>query len=461
MGTPPWRINEVLDRAENGPVCIEKDYDRKLLVPAIRRVIKEHGISFDPVTPVPADDSLADSLWQAAMDLYLEIGTLCTDTHRRIVFTEDEMKEALGNFPGRFTMGYGRDAREIYSRQIEDIRRPYCLFSPDITCDEEIFVPMSMAYLQEPLADGVCAPILDEIEGMPIRSGYPTELKGSVAHAMMFREAARRVGRPGIFLKSVGTAESDAAQIAASNPEWGERLTDGRFVASVTELKVNNSLLNKMVHFHTYGCFVGALVGPIMGGYAGGPEGTAIVGVAYHLQALMVNQAHWTLYFPFHLKHQVNTTRELLWVISATYQALARNSNLISLSNGFAAAGPCTPMVLREAATHALTSVVSGSNLWEMAVAKNKHKNYATPVEARMAAEVGCGTAKEKISRGDANEMVLALLKTYEENIENAPLGKNFRECYDVRKVKPTEAYNDLYRKTRKELEDLGIPFVY
>jgi len=461
MGTPPWRINEVLERAQNGPVCLEKDFDLKLIVPELRRVIKDYNICFDPTTPVPEDNSLADSLWQAAMDFYLEVGTLCTDTHRRILFTEDEMKEALGNFPGKFILGFGRDAKEISCRRIEDPKRPFCLFSPDITCDEELFLPMSMAYLQEPLADGVCAPILDEIEGMPIRSGSPSEVKGSVAHAMMFREAARRVGRPGIFLKSVGTAESDAAQIAASNPEWGERLTDGRFVASVTELKVNNSLLNKMVHFHTYGCFVGALTGPILGGYAGGPEGTAIIGITYHLQGLLVNQAHFLNYFPFHLKHTCNTMRELLWVISTTYQALSRNSNLVSLSNGFAAAGPCTRMVLNEAAAHALVSVVSGANLWEMAVAKNKYKNYATPMEARMAAEVGCGAAKENISRGDANQLALALLKTYEEKIENAPLGKTFQECYDVRRCKPSPEYMGLYRNTRKELEDFGVPFIY
>ncbi|MFX0204864.1 MAG: monomethylamine:corrinoid methyltransferase [Candidatus Hodarchaeota archaeon] len=461
MGTPPWRINEVLDRAQNGPVCLENDFDLKLIVPNLRRVIKDYGISFDPTTPVPDDNDLADNLWKAAMDFYLEVGTLCTDTHRRILFTEDELKEALGNFPGKFTLGFGRDAKEISFRQIEDPQRPFCLFSPDITCDEDLFLPMSMAYLQEPLADGVCAPILDEIEGFPIRSGFPSEVKGSVAHAMMFREAARRVGRPGIFLKSVGTAESDAAQIAASNSEWGERLTDGRFVASVTELKVNNSLLNKMVHFHTYGCFVGALTGPIMGGYAGGPEGTAIIGIAYHLQSLVVNQSHFMCYFPFHLKHTCNTMRELLWVISATYQALSRNSKLISMSAGFTAAGPCTPMVLREAAAHGLVSVVSGANLWEIGVAKNRMKNYATPMEARMAAEVGCGVAKAKSSRREVNELVLALLKTYENNIENAPLGKNFRECYDVRKCKPSEEYTNLYRRTRKELEGLGIPFIY
>jgi hypothetical protein len=461
MVTPPYRINEVLDRAQNGPVCLEKDFDLKFLVPELRRVIKDYDITFDPLSPVPDDESLVDNLWEAAMDLYLSVGTLNTDTHRKILFTEDEIKEALGNFPGKFTLGFGRDSREITNRQIGDSRRPFCMFTPDITCDEELFVPMSMAYLQEPLADGVCAPILDEIEGMPIRSGYPSELKGSVAHAMMFREAARRVGRPGIFLKSVGTAESDAAQIAASNTEWGERLTDGRFVASVTELKINNSLLNKMVHFHTYGCFVGALTGPILGGYAGGPEGTAVVGLAYHLQGLMVNQAHFLIYFPFHLKYTCNTTRELLWVLSASYQALSRNSNLISMSAGYAAAGPCTPMVLREAATHALTSVASGANLWIMAVAKNRHKNYATPMEARFAAEIGCGTAKEKRSLNDTNDLVLSLLKMYENDIDEAPLGKNFRECYDVKRVKPTVEYLNLYKNVRRELEDLDVPFIY
>lgn len=461
MVTPPWRINEVLERAQNGPVCLEKDYDLRLLVPELRRVIKDYNISFDPATPVPEDNTLADDIWQAATDLYLEIGSLATDTHRRILFTEDELKEALGNFPSKFRLGFGKDSRVLTSRQIEDRKNPFCMFTPDITCDEDLFVPMSMAYLQEPLADGVCAPILDEIEGMPIRSGYPSEVKGSVAHAMMFREAARRVGRPGIFLKSVGTAESDAAQIAASNPEWGERLTDGRFVASITELKINNSLLNKMIHFHTYGCYIGALAGPILGGYAGGPEGTAIVGVAYHLMGLLVNQAHFLVYFPFHLKHTCNTTRELLWVLSATHQAIARNSNLISLSAGYAAAGPCTPMVLREAAAHALSSVVSGANLWIMAVAKNRHKNYVSPMEARFAAEVGYGISKANLSRHDVNELVLTLLKSYEDEIENAPLGLNFRECYNIKKIKPSQKYLELYRTTRDELKDLGIPFLY
>jgi len=459
--TPPWRINEVLSRAETGPICTEKDFDLKVLFPKLQEVIKEYKIKFDPENIVPSDDSLADDVWKAALELYLDVGTLCTSTHRRILFEAGEIREAMKNSPGKYVVGYGKDSRELFHRKIEDERRPFCLFSPDITCDEEIFLPMSMAYLQEPLADGVCAPILEEIDGRSIKSGAPSEVKGAVAHAMMFREAARRVGRPGIFLQGVGTGESDAAQISASSPMWGERPTDGRFVASTSELKVDNSLLNKMIHFHQYGCFVGALTGPMLGGYCGGAEGTAIVGTAYHIQGLMVNQAHYQNYFPIDMRQVCNTTRELLWGISLVYQGLARNTPLISMSNGFTAAGPCTPMVLYESAIHALISVVSGSNLWEVAVARNKYKNRATPMEARMACEVGCGAAESRMKRSAANELAKKVVSKYEVDVPKAPIGKMFQECYDVRKIVPKDDYNELYKKVKKELRDIGIPFIY
>ena len=145
--TPPWRINEVLDRAETGPICLEKDFELKVLVPKLKEVIKQHEIKFDPENLVPTDNSLADDLWKAALDLYLEVGTLCTSTHRRMLFDESEIREAMSSFPGKYVVGYGKDSKEMSHRAIEDPKRPFCLFSPDITCDEELFTPMSMAYL--------------------------------------------------------------------------------------------------------------------------------------------------------------------------------------------------------------------------------------------------------------------------------------------------------------------------
>jgi len=251
---PPWRLNQLLERVETGPITTERDFDLRILNKKLRSLIKEYDIKFNPEEIVPSDDSLADDLWKAAWDLYLDVGTLCLTNHRRVLFDESEIKEAMRFSSSEITVGTGMDARRMGKREIEDTRTPHCILSPDITCDEEMFMPYTIAYLQEPLADGVCAPILDTIEGIPIKSGSPMEVKGSIAHVMMFREAARRVGRPGLNLQSVGTAESDAAQIAVSNPEWGARTTDTRFVPTLSELKIDYSLLNKMVHFHQYGC---------------------------------------------------------------------------------------------------------------------------------------------------------------------------------------------------------------
>lgn len=457
---PPWRLNQLLERVETGPICTERDFDLRILHKKLRSLIKEYDIKFDREEIVPSDDSLADDLWKAAWDLYLDVGTLCISNHRRVLFDESEIKEAMRFSSSEITVGTGMDARVMGARKIEDTRTPHCILSPDITCDEEIFMPYTIAYLQEPLADGVCAPILDTIEGIPIKSGSPMEIKGSIAHAMMFREAARRVGRPGINLQSVGTAESDAAQIAVSNQEWGARTTDTRFVPTLSELKIDYSLLNKMVHYHNYGCIPGTLVGPLYGGYCGGAEGTAIVGIASHIMALMVNQTFWTLYFPIHFRYSVNTSRELLWVLSTTYQALARNTPFISLSGAFTDAGPCTPMVLHEAAAHGLVSTVSGANLWEIATAQNKHKNRATPLEARYACEVGYGSVYEKIKREDANELVKGILGKYEDKLGKAPLGKMFQECYDLKTITPTKEYNDLYESVKKELGDIGVPSI-
>jgi methylamine--corrinoid protein Co-methyltransferase len=367
---PPWRIKEVLERAEEGPICEEREFDLKILVPKLNEVIKEYDIKFDPDNIIPSDNSLADDLYKAAFKLYLETGTYCTSSHRRILFDESEIKEAMSHHPKKFLVGAGRDAKELSRRDVEDNRRPFCMLGPmGLPCSEELFVPICMAYIQEPIADAVTAPALDTLDGRLIKVGSPTEVRAAVTHTTMLKQAARKVGRPGIFCTSIATAPSDAAQIAASNEQWGERTSDGRFVGALAELKVNYDLLRKMTHFHTYGCYVGALTGPILGGYAGGPEGTAVIGVAYHLQGLMVHQAHYQCSFPIHMKHFSDTTPELLWSTAIISQAIARNTPLITFAKGKAAAGPCTEMVLYEAAAHGLVSTVSGANLYEIGAA--------------------------------------------------------------------------------------------
>jgi hypothetical protein len=140
-------------------------------------------------------------------------------------------------------------------------------------------------------------------------------------------------------------------------------------------------------------------------------------------------------------------------------QAMARNSKLLYTSNGFANAGPMTEMLFRETACHALVSVVTGWHLWEMASTRNKFRNRATAMEARLAAEVGHAVARQGMKREQANEIALKLLAKYEDQAGTAPKGVEYQECYDVPTALPTQEHYDMYRKVKDEVAALGVEF--
>jgi methylamine--corrinoid protein Co-methyltransferase len=297
--------------------------------------------------------------------------------------------------------------------------------------------------------------------GKLIRSAAPSEINGCTQHIYNLRLAAKQVGRPGVFLIAVGTAEHDSGQIAVSDNAWGVRTTDSRLIGTLTEFKTADTLLNRVVHCAQYGCYVGNLTGPIYGGWCGGAEGVAVTLVAYSLSGLCIHGAIYNQHFPFHLNWGSNTTRELLWPIAVAGQAMARNSKLLFTSNGFANAGPMTEMLFYETACHALVSTVSGWHLWEMASARNKYRNRATPMEARLGMEVGHAVARQGMTREEANDLALRLLAKYEDQAATAPMGKEYQECYEVAKALPTQEHFDMYRRVKDALVDLGIEFPY
>ena len=57
----------VVERAFSGPICAERDFELGIFVPNLRKVIEKYGIKYDPQSPVPSDDDLADRVWEAGM----------------------------------------------------------------------------------------------------------------------------------------------------------------------------------------------------------------------------------------------------------------------------------------------------------------------------------------------------------------------------------------------------------
>jgi hypothetical protein len=120
-----------------------------------------------------------------------------------------------------------------------------------------------------------------------------------------------------------------------------------------------------------------------------------------------------------------------------------------------------TEMVFYETACHALVSTVCGWDLWEMASARNKHRNRATPLEARLGMEVGHAVARQGLTRGQANELANKILAKYEQHAADAPIGAEYQECYHVPTALPTQQHYDMYRRVKDELAGMGIRFPY
>ena len=61
----------------------------------------------------------------------------------------------------------------------------------------------------------------------------------------------------------------------------------------------------------------------------------------------------------------------------------------------------------------------------------------------------------------EANELAKVLIPKYEGDLYNPPIGKSFRDCYDIETLKPTEEWLGIYLKVKRELIELGVPLVY
>ena len=81
--------------------------------------------------------------------------------------------------------------------------------------------------------------------------------------------------------------------------------------------------------------------------------------------------------------------------------------------------------------------------------------DYVTPME--MTGSVVINEACVGMSRTQGNELVKKLLDRYEDNLDNAPFGKKYQDCYDIDTGLPCQEYVDLYGEVIEELCAMGF----
>jgi methylamine--corrinoid protein Co-methyltransferase len=450
------RLIDVLARAEDGPIVDEVDFDRKLVAPAIKRLIEDYGLKFDRSQIVPSDDDLADRVFQAGFDLAVEIGMFCQSTSRRIVWSRRELEEGLRYCTAEVIMGKGNDAAIARARRPEDAGRVVVVGGAyGIPVPENLFVPVMLSFAKEDVVDVIENATLESVYGYPIKAGSPWEVLGGWREAELSMEVIHRAGRPGMCIGCVETSPTALAQISASS--WGGfRPTDWHHVATISEFKTNYDLLSKVTHTIRIGGVMECYANPIYGGYVGGAEGVAIALVAAPILLNQINMGDTFGTRPDHPFLKCDTTPEILWALSVAFQGLSRNTDLLLASLTGPASGPGTKSMLYENAAFTIATTVSGQSLIEAShSAGGSVARHVSGLDARICGEVAHAVAG--MGREQANELVQRLLAIYEPELVSQLIGKPFEEVYDVNDVEPTIEWQGMYDEVREDLLRMGL----
>jgi methylamine--corrinoid protein Co-methyltransferase len=144
---------------------------------------------------------MIDRLYQAGLEMLVEMGVFCMDTGRVIKYTEDEVLMAVSGAPRELTLGEGRDSRQLAGRSFDDPRPPLNQGGPTgAPVSENIFIPMHEAYAREPLVDAIVNGVLSTINGREPKPGSPWEIAAVKGEVSMIRMAMTRAGRPGMAM---------------------------------------------------------------------------------------------------------------------------------------------------------------------------------------------------------------------------------------------------------------------
>lgn len=452
-------LTEIAKRGETGPLMEANDFLMKRVAANVVRLQKEYDIHWDGKTMVNVDDDLADRCWAAGKELLVSTGLFSANSHRVIEFTPEEIKETLRFVPDRIPMGQGKDRVTIHHRDVEDPRRPF-VFSGPFNADthEEMFVHLNEAFAQERIIDCLFLPgYLKELDGVTIRPNSALSSRAAVLYGQWSREAVRRAGRPGMPI--CGHAVMALNEIACTNEEWGLRQTDPRAMVFISELQVDDVTLTRQTFYASYGCPLYLGFTPLVGGYGGGPDGTAIVAVASFIAGAMLGFEVCHI-GPQHLKYKQQTSNHSLFLGSLANQAVARNSRIITTTSHTTAGRPGSDQYPYEFTALALSVVPSGSNVSGPRPAEPLGFNDVSPLMGRLFAEVAHAAAQ--LTRQQAASIVGQLYEKYRDKLtfEDAPKGQPFQELYDVDRLKPTAEHQALYDEVKDELIGLGIPLV-
>lgn len=456
-----WKLeslNHVLDLSTSGEYLDEETWDLERVAITTRQMVKKYSISWDPLSPVPSDPNLLESIFHAGIELAGLLGVYVRDTQRIVKYTSDEILLGLETMPTELTMGDGKDIRTLFSRKVMDDRPPLVWGgSPGTSLPEDMFLAIETSYARESNIDMLSTGSLASVDGREVRTGTPLELLATQRELSLLRKAIENAGRPGMGLMGAESSVSAYGDLSVANSRF-LRACDAHLIPMQNELKVDYTSLMKAANSIESGMRNSSLACVLVGGLGGDAPGSAVLNVASFALSNLACLSDFHSCHPIHIRHVATTTRSVLWVESAVCQAFSKHAPCIIFGDIYPKSGALTRELLYEVAANAIVITVSGGHLKGPASADGLLPN-CSGLEARWMGEVGQAVTKQGLDHEEANLLVNMLTRKYE-HVFDAPGGNpgvQFSQAYDLETLQPTHEWSLLYEEIREEVRAMGL----
>jgi len=446
MGKLFW---EIVDRTMTGPIMKEDEFENEFFPTKIAEIVAKHKIEYDPEEPIMSDPGMADEIFQAGLELLVEVGLYCKDTKRIVKFTEEEIKEVIRTRKSEVTFGKDRDAITLKPRAPGDKQHPYTFFPAGIlTRDVSKYKQYASTTAQEPTCDGLIPVPLAGIGDIKPTSGTPTETLLALTEAQIMNEVVTWVGRPGLFLGFPMSATTPTALMNVFASGLYNKYNSCMPVHILQEMRFNHDRLNLSFYAQQHGIVPWISSCAVLYAYITGPVQAAVEIIAHTLGMMAFSDGS----FAQGMSNTVDglfAGPDIWWCNSAAALAVERNLNVPWISFGCMGhqVGPLTDESWYAIAAACITACISGmEGMWLV--------GGTTGLEARWGGEITRAAAGIKVSDGIA--IIKEIAKKYKEP-KHAPIP--LKELYDLKTLRPTKEFLDQYKKFTKIFKDMGLDY--
>lgn len=449
---------EIAERTQTGEKVEEKTWDQTFFK-TITALAKKYGI----VCPaehryINMDDDLPARAFEAAIDFLEMTGIYCLTTRRRVALTREEILTAVREAPTEILMGEGRDRRVWKQRRIEEKEKLNVCPGHHTPFSEDLAGLVVSNFAQIQRTDFLEGFNFSHVDGREI-IGAPMEVYASRRQINWMREGVRKAGRPGLAIVyyPINTRAEDL--IGVMDPEQGLRRTDGILLSLLPDLKMEQDMLSAAIVYDEYGSFKLSGSFAIIGGFCGGIEGAIIEGIAKPIAA-MIAYRDYINYTGVEHVHMLNGRQILVphvnWARSVVNQALNRFTHTICMRWIIPTSGPGTDLCLWEGAMQAAEAPINGMNLYAPRHCRTTMNHGQTPVEAEWMIEVSDAVIDQGMDRQGANDLLERIAGRFEG--QKPAVGYDITECYDLVRHQPKAEYQEVIKRVKAGLGEMGLP---